>query len=91
MTTEQPKVYCGQCKWYRYHMSQLGVESSGYQPGREVCTHVSNVHWVDSYRARCTEQAWLPAEKNAANDCPLWEMKPKKRGFWERIGKMLIN
>lgn len=85
MNIEQTKVYCGQCRWYKYHMSQGGGEFGPCQPGREECNHARNIQWVDTHRGRHKDKAWTPSDKNAANDCALYEPKPPKQGLLKRL------
>ncbi len=89
-STVQTKVYCGQCRWYRWHRSQgTGPESKHSDPPWDECKHVANIKWVDRYAGRYTDKAWTPSEKNAANDCSLHEPKPPRQGFWSRVAASL--
>ena len=76
------KVYCGQCRWWKWQGSWAPIGGSTIIPASESCEHVTNTKRVDSHAGHYIGKAWTPAEKNANNDCPLQEPKPNKRGFW---------
>ena len=61
---EVVNVYCGQCKWYWREDGAISCEG---------CAHVANIRWVETYVKRVKGPAWVPATKNASNDCPLYD------------------
>ena len=67
--TCKPKVYCGGCKWYISRLLHL----TDHTETKEDCTHVANIRWVETYVKRVKGPAWVPATKNASNDCPLYD------------------
>lgn len=75
------KVYCGKCRW---------IETWGpTQHYTRRCLHPKNVgseirnSWFCEYKY----EMWLmsPEDRNAGNNCPLFEPEPFKPKWWERL------
>ena len=76
------KVYCSECKWYKWHHSTGGTCGPS-QPAWPECRYSFNLKKVDSYRKQIIERAWTPDVKNKNNDCEHYEKKTKKKKWWE--------
>lgn len=91
MGTEQAKVYCGKCRWFKWHRSYQAVESTIYSPPWDECVHPKNSQVIDTYRGQRDGREWIPLTKNAINDCALWELKPKKLRWFEKLERLGIK
>lgn len=85
MSTNELKVYCGQCRWYRYQGSWSPVGSEITIDAHEVCNHVRNTKWANSHVKSFRTIAWTPTDKNAGNDCPLYSERSMRKPMWARI------
>lgn len=68
---KEKKVYCDNCKYYRY------ITSDGWGPSLEYCKHLSNKFIEHNYDNKEIKYKRHPSKKNEDNKC-----KSYKRSWW---------
>ena len=83
------KVYCGKCKWYKFHYSQW-LNKHCICEAYDECKHLDNIKTgtKTTYAGKRKWKTWKlpPISKNKNNNCPDYE-----ETLWKRLLKSLKN
>ena len=73
------KVYCKECRWYKPRFATVVGTVA-----KARCYSSGNAEWAEDYEERYERWVMHPKDRNAKNNCPLFE---RKVSMWRRIIK----